>query len=142
MSFQLEDKILNQIVEDLELGYNVYLHKINKSTISIPKSDDEEELKEYFGEEIKTIKSDKKNYLLIEPLSSKQVFQIMENFVYELEENSSLKNRLLFAFQNKKPFQNFNNIINNDEHYRQDWFKFKTKEFQIKVNEIINSLLL
>ena len=142
MSFQLEDKILNQIVEDLELGYNVYLHKINKSTISIPKSDDEDELKEYFGEEIKTIKSDKKNYLLIEPLSSKQVFQIMENFVYELEENSSLKNRLLFAFQNKKPFQNFNNIINNDEHYRQEWFKFKTKESQKIVNEIINSLLL
>ena len=142
MSIQINDEILNQIVQDLELGCNVYFHKINKTTIAIPKSDDESDLEEYFEEEIKAIKSDEENYLRIEPLSSKQGFNIMENFVAELEENLPLKNRLVFALQNKKPFQNFNIAINDDEHYRQEWFKFKTKESQKKVNEIINSLLL
>ena len=108
----------------------------------MPKSDDEEDLEEYFGEEIKAIKSDKENYLRIEPLSSKQGFQIMEDCVSELEENIPIKNRLIFALQNKKPFQNFCIVINEDEHYRQEWFKFKTKESKKKVNEIINTLLL
>ena len=110
MSIQINDEILNQIVQDLELGCNVYFHKINKTTIAIPKSDDEEDLLEYFGDEIKTIKSDEKNYLLIEPFSSKIGFQTMEDFVFELEDNSALKKRLSFALQNKKPFQNFNNV--------------------------------
>ena len=59
----------------------------------------------------------------------------MEKFVDQLD-NSKFRERLVYALNNRKPFANFKQIIDNSES-RQDWFDFKDKELQEYVKTMI-----
>jgi len=76
-----------------------------------------------------------KKYITIEPLESNESFKIMEKFVDQLD-NSKIRERLVYALNNRKPFANFKNIIDNST-FRQDWFDFKDKELQEYVRTMI-----
>lgn len=76
-----------------------------------------------------------KKYITIEPLVPNESFKIMEKFVHQLD-NSKLRNQLVHALQNRKPFANFKYIIDNSE-IRQDWFDFKDKKLQEYVSSMI-----
>jgi len=76
-----------------------------------------------------------KKYITIEPLESNESFKIMEKFVNQIE-NSILKERLVYALYNGRPFANFKKIIDNSE-IRQDWFDFKDKKLQEYVKSMI-----
>ena len=76
-----------------------------------------------------------KKYITIEPLESNESFKIMEKFVDQLD-NSKLRERLVYALNNRKPFANFKNIIDNSD-IRQDWFDFKDKKLQEYVKTMI-----
>ena len=58
------------------------------------------------------------------PPDSHESFRIMEVFAERLKNADKLKNKLINALNNRKPFANFKNIIDNSDH-RQDWFDFK-----------------
>ena len=74
-------------------------------------------------------------YITIEPLESNESFKIMEKFVDQLD-NSKLRKRLVYALNNRKPFANFKNIIDNSD-IRQDWFDFKDEKLQEYVKSMI-----
>ena len=76
-----------------------------------------------------------KKYITIEPLESNESFKIMEKFVDQLD-NSKLRKRLVYALNNRKPFANFKNIIDNSD-IRQDWFDFKDEKLQEYVKSMI-----
>jgi len=76
-----------------------------------------------------------KKYITIEPLESNESFKIMEKFVDQLD-NSKLRERLVYALNNRKPFANFKNIIDNSD-IRQDWFDFKDEKLQEYVKSMI-----
>ncbi|MGJ7027558.1 UPF0158 family protein [Petrimonas sulfuriphila] len=60
------------------------------------------------------------------PPDSHESFRIMEAFAERLKNADKLKNKLIDALNNRKPFANFKNIIDNSDH-RQDWFDFKVR---------------
>jgi predicted RNase H-like HicB family nuclease len=64
----------------------------------------------------------------IEPLESRESFEIMANFVNQLK-NGRETNQLSQALNGRKPFANFNRVIHNSK-YREDWFAFKQKELE------------
>lgn len=75
----------------------------------------------------------------IEPLESRESFQIMECFIEIcIPDNDMIKVRLWNAISKRKPFQNFKFIIDNSE-YRQCWFDFKQSQMELFVQ---NQLLL
>lgn len=76
-----------------------------------------------------------KKYITIEPLASQESFEIMEKFANQLD-NSRLKNQLVYALNNRKPFANFKRIIDNSD-IRQDWFDFKDKQLRNYVKAMI-----
>jgi hypothetical protein len=74
-------------------------------------------------------------YITIEPLESNESFRIMEKFAEQVD-NPRLRNQLVNALNNRKPFANFKRIIDNSE-YRQDWFNFKDEQLQNYVRSMI-----
>lgn len=89
--------------------------------------DDPEEVKKnlqelYDWEDVKVLDWDK--YFEFSPPDSNEGFRIMETFAERLKNTDKLKNKLFNALNNRKPFANFKDIIDNSDH-RQDWFDFK-----------------
>ena len=76
-------------------------------------------------------------YITIEPPESHESFEIMENFVTEITDKN-LKNRILDALGNRKPFANFKNLIETSN-YREQWFAFKQRKLEEFVWEILNN---
>ena len=76
-------------------------------------------------------------YITIEPPESHESFEIMESFVTEITDKS-LKNRILNALVNRKPFANFKNLIETSN-YREQWFAFKQRKLEEFVWEILNN---
>jgi hypothetical protein len=64
----------------------------------------------------------------ITPPESHESFEIMENFVNQLESGREA-NRLAQALSGRKPFANFNHLIHNSE-YRDDWFAFRNRQLE------------
>lgn len=62
----------------------------------------------------------------IESMHSSEAFQIMEDFTNEVED-ALLRNKLINALNNRKPFSNFKWIVEGSE-YRQNWFDFRQKQ--------------
>ncbi len=77
------------------------------------------------------------NCMEFEPLESNESFRIMADFASQLK-NIPLQNKLVNALNNRKPFANFKNIIDNSGEERQQWFDFKQEQLE---NHIKNLLL-
>ena len=129
-------KIIKEIAEHLDCGYNCYYNFKSHEIINIPdfsNVSDEDEFREIFGEDLKRIDEGKADFIKFEVLSSFDSFKIMERFAGQLPENE-LNLKLENALRMKKPFQNFNRSIDNSD-FRQNWFDFKQSELE-KIVEI------
>jgi hypothetical protein len=63
-------------------------------------------------------------YEAIEPVPSRERFEVMVDFA-ECLPDSALKKRLLRALQQRKPFRGFRDALFDDEAVRQRWFAFE-----------------
>jgi hypothetical protein len=70
-------------------------------------------------------------YLLIEPVDSRDIFEIMSDFVETLPE-SRVQRELAWALGRKRPFRRFKDVLLNHPSVREDWFRFHQQAF-IKV---------
>ena len=70
---------------------------------------------------------------------SSESFAIMESFVQEVKDKN-LKNRLVYALSNRKPFAHFKTLIDNSD-YRKKWFAFKQQKLEEYVWQAIESEL-
>ncbi len=117
-----------EIAEHNDCGMNAFVHRKSLNLIFIPN-----ELSHYLGdyEELyeKDLNEIDKNvdlYFKIEPPTSNESFNIMRGFVECLNQDK-LKDALISALNNRKPFANFKRIIDNSD-IRQKWFEFKNQE--------------
>lgn len=54
----------------------------------------------------------------------------MENFANSLPETVGLKNQLVFALSNKKPFRQFKYLVDASGIYGDQWFAFKEERLK------------
>lgn len=71
--------------------------------------------------------------LKIEPLSSRVLFRIMENFANSLPEGQE-KEKLLISLRYRKPFSSFKQTLAYTSQ-RENWFAFKEKQMQEIIEE-------
>lgn len=120
---------IKEIAEQLDCGFCCYYNKISGEIVSIPDFEDRmDDIEEFFGEDLAKIKKDKKNFIIINKPSSRESFEIMEDFIEEVKD-TKLKNELINALNKKNPFSHFKLIIETSI-YRQNWFDFKAKQIQ------------
>ena len=134
------NNVVKEIAESIDLGNVCFLNTNTLAIDEIPKglffSPSDYEMETGFTlKDFKPKYTRWKKYITIEPLESNESFKIMEKFVDQLD-NSKLRERLVYALYNGRPFANFKNIIDNSE-IRQDWFDFKDKKLQEYVKTMI-----
>lgn len=133
-----KSKIISEIAGHLDCGENCYYNSITDELITIPQSleiYEDEDFMEFFQESINKVNNHKADYIKIKVLESFESFKIMERFVDNISKQT-FKNKLTEILQQKKPFRNFKDDVENSE-YREAWFKFKKKETEKIVEEIL-----
>tara|TARA_R110000744_G_scaffold212886_1_gene331813 strand:- start:193 stop:639 length:447 start_codon:yes stop_codon:yes gene_type:complete len=128
--------IIKEIAENLDCGNDCYYNFKTNEIVSIPNfknSSDEQELKEFFRDDLNKISEQKVDFIKFEVLESFESFKIMERFSEQITDQN-FKSKLNNILEKKKPFQNFKNSIDNSD-FRQAWFDFKEKELE-KIVEI------
>ena len=78
-------------------------------------------------------------YHQIEPLISRQSFQIMEDFAESLPA-SSWKSRLIDALSLNKPFRRFRDAVHADLKLRDQWFAFQREALKARARHWLKSL--
>lgn len=122
----LTEQQINEIAEDLNCGLRCYVHRQTNELVSIPDTSQFAMLDtEGWEEEIEKLEKNSTDYLEIEPMCSRDAFEIMEDFTHSLEGNNALKGRLIRALERRKPFREFKFEIDNSGDEREQWFAFK-----------------
>jgi Uncharacterised protein family (UPF0158). len=134
------DSIIKSIAGSIDAGLVCFLNLDTLEIEEVPQGliDDPEETEMQTGLSINELDlkyPEWERHICIEPLESDESFRIMEKFVQILSDDK-YKNKLSDALQNRKPFANFKQIIDNSP-YRQDWFDFKDKWLQRYVKYIV-----
>ena len=130
----IEQNIIKNIAQELDCGFDCYLNVKTNEVIAIPGISyisDLDDFEEAFEEDFTPMENNKTDFIKFDVLESFESFKIMELFVHQLTDQN-LKAELGNILENKKPFQNFKNKID-QSHFRQDWFDFKQKEIEKKV---------
>jgi hypothetical protein len=120
--------IVNEIVQQLDCGFRVFIHKKTEKLVCFPDTENEFYIEENeWDEEMKEIEEHGDEYHEIDKWTSNKAFHFMHDFA-ELEVNSTkLKNQLLYALEGKKPFRRFKDVIDFSGEYRERWFAYKLK---------------
>jgi hypothetical protein len=124
---KLTSKQINEIAQDLETGMKVYL---NKETLEFQAVLDWDDMTdpEPWDEIIEKVENEWTDVMVLEKLKSRDGFQIMEDFVDEIDDQR-LREDLLKILNRKSPFANFKDEIESSD-YRQMWFDFRTMKHE------------
>lgn len=134
-------KLVHDVAENIDCGLVCFINPKTLEVEEIPKGmldgfsdfsinrefEDEDE------EEQKFLHEEWESFISVEPRESNESFKIMEKFVDEVNDKN-LKNKLVNALNNRRPFANFKNIVESSN-YRKEWFAFKQKQLEILVWE-------
>ena len=140
-------KLVHDVAENIDCGLVCFINPETLEVEEIPKEmvdglsyfsinpefeneDDEDDEDE---NEQKFLHEDWENCITVEPRESSESFKIMERFV-DVVNDKILKNKLVNALNNRKPFANFKNIVESSN-YRKEWFAFKQHQLEIMVWE-------
>ena len=124
-------EIIKKIAQELDCGNDCYYNSKTDEIIAVPNFSnfpEEEEFRKHFKTELKTVKKNKADFIKIKSLESFENFKIMEHFTDQISDKQ-FKLELINSLQKKKPFQNFNHLIDNSD-FRQKWFDFKKIELE------------
>jgi hypothetical protein len=135
------DKI-NEIAEQLDCGFRAFFHKTTGQFLFIPNNNNFIDIDlDSWDEELEQLENNFSDYYEIDKWTSNEAFEIMSEFTVQLTDNN-LQNRLFEALRKKKPFREFNFVIDNSDDFRQHWFDFKNKWQQNFVTRTLNRLKL
>ena len=126
-----QKNIVKEIAENLDCGNNCYYNSKTNEIVTIPNfsnTSDEQELKEFFRDDLNKIKDHKADFIKFEVLESFESFKIMERFSEQMTDEK-FKLKLRDILEKKKPFQNFKNTIDKSD-FMQKWFDFKQNELE------------
>lgn len=122
---EISREILNNIADSMEAGFKCFLHRDTYEVVSYldperyPDMDPGD-----WKEQIQKVKRNKRKFIGIEGMTSSDSFKVMEEFVDSLENNST-KVKLSTALEERKPFANFKQQVDNSSEYRELWFAFR-----------------
>lgn len=136
----IDDKLIQSIADEIDCGFNCYVHRETLKLISIPDLDNHPEIdiKAWRKEKLE-IEKRSDQYYFFEPLEPYESFEIMENFL-EVVDDQNLRGRLFSALNKRKPFSNFKHILDYSGDYREKWFKFKHESLIYIITERFNFL--
>jgi hypothetical protein len=124
----LTEEQMRDLADQLASGMKCFVHKKTNEVVYYP-----DELRGGLGfdeelwiDDITKVEEAFDEYVLVEAMSTRESFDIMERFV-ETVEDPSLQKRLEKALSRPKPFRNFKYEVDDDE-YRQKWFAFRDQE--------------
>ena len=127
---ELTKEEIKEIAEQLDCGFLCYLNKETGKILFVPDemrfSDIDEEA---WADEFKELEENPLDYAEIEPMRSRDSFEVMADFARELPDSEPLKERLFKALNSGKPFWGFKYEID-DSDYREAWFKFKDERMR------------
>jgi hypothetical protein len=128
---QLSKETIKEIAENLDCGLIAYVHKQTKAVTFLIDVDPDEyhEMTGTEQEGQKEIEDNYFDYLKIEKMSSREAYKIMEAFTYVVSD-IRIRVKLMDALEKRKPFQNFKYEVDYNEEIRQQWFKFKAKQYR------------
>jgi hypothetical protein len=124
---KVTSKQINEIAQDLEAGFKVLLNRETFEFEAVLDWDDMTD-PEPWDEIIEKIENEWTDIVIFEKFESKDGFQIMEDFVDEIDD-PKLKNDLIKILNRKSPFANFKDEIESSA-YRQKWFDFRTMKHE------------
>jgi hypothetical protein len=136
---KLTEKEIKEIAENLDCGMRCYYNLKTGEIKTILNFDswigaDEEP----WEKELKEIEENWGDYFEFVGFESHESFRIMADFAESINDNR-LRNRLVYALNGRKPFQNFKWQIDNSGEFRQQWFDFKKMRYIKWVEEQIDS---
>ena len=130
----------NEIAELLEMGEIVFVNRLTGKILHHPDFDgigmDNEE---FYEEVLVELEENLSDYWKIVKPSTRETFEIMENFTNSLADTNKLKQKLIYALTNKKPFANFKFQVDNSGEYRDAWFEFRRVQIKNWVIEQYNA---
>jgi hypothetical protein len=136
---KLSKEQINNIVHELDLGMNCYVHKTTGEAISAPAQLDEvAENYEFWEEELKDVNENPDQYILIEEMHSSDSFKIMRKFLGKVSD-PKIRDKLMIAISQNKPFRKFQDILDYNGDVLQDWYEFKQKAIEKYVNSFFDS---
>ncbi|HQF42561.1 MAG TPA: UPF0158 family protein [Ignavibacteriaceae bacterium] len=122
---KLKDEQIKSIAEYLDTGMKVYVHMETNEIKTIIDLDQLFDADTEAGEEdINEIEENFDKYFQFERMDSRELFQVMEDFV-ETVKDERLKEKLELGLSLSKPFRNFKDIIDDENEYRKKWFEFR-----------------
>lgn len=136
---KLSNNQIKQIAEDLDCGLISFINSDTKEIKSIIDPDDIYAEEEHWKEDLEEIENNWTNYIRIDKMSSREAFEIMEEFTLQIK-NIKIQNRLIYALNRRKPFRNFKYEIDCHEDIRQQWFKFKAYKYEEWVKNYLENL--
>lgn len=141
----ITEKEIKEIAEWLDCGLLVFLHKKTGEIVSLPEDDGfaDFSMDEWgWGPTQKKIDDDPEAYWGFEKFSSRESFEVMQDFADQLTHNRALQAELLTVLTRKKPFRNFKHIIDNyGGPHRMEWFRFKAQRMMAYVKEQLDFYL-
>ncbi|MDZ4204490.1 MAG: UPF0158 family protein [Bacteroidales bacterium] len=134
------NEVIPIIAENIDAGLVCYLNPDTLEMEDIPQHilNDPKEFEATTGvslEEEELKHEEWESFFVFEPLDSTESFNIMEQFAKNLKD-ARLKAKLYHALNHRKPFANFNALIDNSK-YREDWFSFKKQMLENHVKQLI-----
>jgi hypothetical protein len=132
MAYQLTKKQVFDISQELQCGMKVYINSDTLEYKSVMDMDDMDDFG-FWDEMLEEIENTWQNYFTIEKMSSREGFQIMENFVNELEDGY-FRDNLIKILDRKSPFANFKAEVESSK-YREHWFAFRDAAYVEYVQE-------
>jgi hypothetical protein len=119
----LTEEQVNDISEDLQQGFKVYINRETGETRSIYDFGYLSGVPDPWEEELNRIKKNWRNHIEIRGMEPWEVFEIMEDFVQEIinkEDNTLLHD----ALKDKRSFTKFRTLVEGSE-YKKSWFTFR-----------------
>ena len=133
------EEIAGRLDSGMRCFFNLKTGEI-KNLINLDTCYDVEE--ELWAEDYKKINENPDNYFEVEVVPSYEAFQVMADFSDRIDD-LRLKEKLIHALNNRKPFQNFKWQVDNSGPYRQEWYDIKNNrdiqwvKEQVEINKEI-----
>lgn len=127
---KLKEDIIREMADSLLCGMECYYHRPSNTFIEYPKDAEDHYMKweeNPWQEVIDKVENNPEEYITVEPMPSFRSFEVMEKFA-RIVDSLPFAARLLDVLSRKRPFRNFNDLVENDFDYRQDWFDFRLRE--------------
>jgi hypothetical protein len=135
------NKLIKEITDQLDCGQNAFIHKYTKKTLFVPDTENNIYADDsFFEKELEELEKNFDSYFKIERMTSRESFEVMENFIAECDDNKTLQSKLVNALQKSKPFREFKFIIDYSGDYRNKWFDFKEKKYLLFVEKQLEEL--